>query len=412
MTPTIYQQRRAALMEQCAEESLVFLFSGSGIMRSEDEAWPFSVNRNFYYLTGLDREDMVLQLQKHAGQVISTLYIQPFDEVQARWVGGRMRKEEAQKKAQVDRVFEVTELEEAVASLYNRLRSAANLKVYVDGWHYRWNQSDSSAMQFVRQLKERYPLWSVCDLYPLLTGLRMIKDETEIEAIRKANEITRDGVIAMMKTIQDGKREMELEGTFLLELMKKGCKTTAFPTIAASGKNAAVLHYSSNTDFCRDGELFLCDLGATYDYYCADISRTFPVNGTFTKRQRMIYECVLQAQQLVEKNCRPGITLRQLNQQVVQFYQSKLEELQLSGPVQEYYFHSVSHHLGLDTHDVNLENAVLKPGMVITNEPGLYIEEEGMGIRIEDDLLVTESGCENLSCTPKTIEEIESIMRK
>lgn len=408
----MYKQRRMALMAKCKENSSVFVFSGYSPMRSADEGYPFSVDRNFYYLTGLDREDMILHVEKIGGTVVSTLFILPFDPVQARWVGGRISKEEAKKIAQVDQVLDFGSFEDVLAQLYNRRRSMEEYHVYLDLWRYRKNQADTEAMKLASKIQKNYPSWRIFDLFPMITKMRMIKDENEVAEIIRANEITRDGVVAMMKNIGDGKCEMEMEGTFLFELMKQGCKNTAFQTIAASGKNATILHYSTNSDLCKDGDLFLCDLGATSGYYCADISRTFPVNGKFTERQKQLYNTVLEAQWLVEKNAKPGLTTRQLNQMVIEFYISKLKELNLKEKVVEYYFHGVAHHLGLDTHDVSLLDAPLEPGMVITNEPGLYIAEEGIGIRIEDDLLITEDGCRNLSCTPKTVEEIEEIMKK
>lgn len=408
----MYKQRRYKLMEQLNDECSVFVFSGRTVMKSADEGYPFTVDKNFYYLTGLDREEMILHISKHNGNVSSTLFIQPYDPVLAKWVGGRMSAEEVTKISGVDQVRDFGEFESSLASLYFWKRALNDFTVYVDAWRYTDTQTDSEAMRFVKLIQDKYPTWTIKDVFPALTSMRMVKDETEVNHIIRANEITAEGVKAMMKAMAPGKREMEMEGTFILELMKHGCKHTAFSTIAASGKNATVLHYGENTDFCHDGDLFLCDLGASDSYYCADISRTFPVNGKFTERQKAIYECVLKAQKIVEDNCRPGVTTRQLNQMVIDHYAAELPKLGLNGPVSEYYYHGVSHHLGLDTHDVTLMESVLAPGHVITNEPGLYIAEENIGIRIEDDLLVTEEGCRNLSCTPKTVEEIEAIMKK
>lgn len=408
----MYKKRRQDLIAKCKDECSIVIFSGNALMHSADEAYPFSVDRNFYYLTGLDQQDMILHIHAHAGKVTSSLFILPFDELQARWVGGRMLKEEAKRISGVDQVYDINDFKDQMASLYNASRSLKDFVIYVDGWHYQYEQRESSAQLFVKEMKEKYPLLKFEDIFAPLTKMRMVKDETEIQEIVRANKITSDGVVSMMKNMKDGILEMEAEGWFDLELKKNGCKRTAFSTIAASGKNATVLHYSSNNTVCHDGELFLCDLGATSNYYCADVSRTFPVNGKFTERQKQIYNTVLEAQKLVEKNAKPGLTTRDLNQLVVQFYASKLEELGLTKGVREYYFHGVSHHLGLDTHDVTLMDQPLEPGMVITNEPGLYIADEGIGIRIEDDLLITEEGCTNLTCTPKEIDEIESIMKK
>ncbi len=407
----MYKTRRLKLMEQLKDECSVFIFSGRSVQKSADECYPFTVDKNFYYLTGLDREEMILHLSKHNGTVTSTLFIQPYDPVMAKWVGGRMSAEEAQKISGADQIRDYGEFEQAVSVLYNWRRSVDEFTVYLDAWRYTDVQASSEAMRFAKLIQRKYPSWIIKDVFPALTGMRMVKDEEEINHIIKANEITAEGVKAMMKSMADGKREMEMEGIFMLELMKRGCHEPAFSTIAASGKNATVLHYHENTDFCKDGDLFLCDLGASDGYYAADISRTFPVSGKFTERQKAVYECVLKAQSIVEENCRPGVTLRQLNQLVVDHYAASLPKLGLTGPVSEYYYHSVAHHLGLDTHDVTLMDSVLAPGHVITNEPGLYISEEGIGIRIEDDLLVTEDGCRNLSCSPKTVAEIEELMK-
>ncbi len=193
-------------------------------------------------------------------------------------------------------------------------------------------------------------------------------------------------------------------------LAQNVCNKNAFKSICASGKRATVLHYSDNNQTMNDGELFLCDLGATFKNYCADISRTFPVNGKFTNRQKEIYEVVLGAQRVVEENAKPGITLRELNKLVVDYYTKELPKHNLNKDVSEYYFHGVSHHLGLDTHDVNIGNVPLVAGNIITNEPGLYIEDENIGIRIEDDLLITGTGNTVLSSDiPKQIEDIEKI---
>ena len=242
--------------------------------------------------------------------------------------------------------------------------------------------------------------------------MRLVKDETEIANIRKAIRTTNLGIRQMMRTVRPELNEMAMDGVFSFVLAKSLCHDTAFKTIAASGKRATILHYSDNDQVMKNGELFLCDLGATYSYYCADISRTFPVNGKFSRRQREIYEIVLNAQKLVEKNARPGVKMRELNDLVVNYYKRELPKHGLKEDVSEYYFHSVSHHLGLDTHDVSGEKgAILQAGNVITNEPGLYISDEGIGIRIEDDLLITENGCEVLSREiMKDPDEIEAFM--
>ena len=242
--------------------------------------------------------------------------------------------------------------------------------------------------------------------------MRAVKTEGEIELMRRAQETTRVAIEAMMKHARPGMNERELEGAFDFALMKQGVREHAFATIVAGGKRATTLHYAENNCVVEDGQLVLIDLGSIHGHYCADISRTFPINGRFTDRQKQIYNTVLEAQDLVMANARPGLTTRDLNKLVVDYYESKLEELGLSGGVRDYYYHSVSHSLGLDTHDICTERErTLKAGMVITVEPGFYIEDEGIGIRIENDVLITEDGCTDLSADiPRRVEEIESLM--
>ena len=410
----LYSSRRQAILRSLQSNAAILLFSGKAPMRSEDEAYDFSVNRNFYYLTGLDRQEMALLMQNVDGVLRETLFILPYDESLARWVGGRMSQEEATKISEVRDVRDLSELDETIASLLNRTRRDNGFRFCLDLWHYTMDQEETPALRYARKLKDNYPALQIKDIYPVLTSMRLIKDEYEIACIKKAIHTTNLGIRQMMRTSKPELNEMTMEGVFNFVLAQSLCRDTAFKTIAASGIRTTILHYSDNDQVMKDGDLFLCDLGATYDHYCADISRTFPVNGKFTPRQREIYEIVLQAQKIVEEHARVGVKVRELNQLVVDFYKSELPKHGLNEDVSEYYFHSVSHHLGLDTHDVDGGmGAVLQAGNVITNEPGLYIGDEKIGIRIEDDLLITGTGCEVLSREIlKDPDEIEKLMRE
>ena len=394
----IYSNRRAKVLKSLQGNGMALLFSGKAPMRSEDEAYDFSVNRNFYYLTGLQKEDMVLMLLEMDGSSREILFIQPYDELLARWVGGRMSKEEATEISEIKDVRDISELDGMVASVYNRTRKDNGFKCFFDFWHYDIDQPASPAEAYANKLKERYPSIILKDIYPIMTHLRLIKDEYEISCLKKAIHTTNLGIQQMMRSSRPGLNEMAMEGVFNFVLMQSMCRQNAFKTIAASGERATILHYSENDQIMKDGELFLCDLGATFNNYCADISRTFPVNGRFSERQREIYEIVLNAQKIVIENARVGTKMRDLNQMVIDYYRTELPKHGLNKDVSEYYFHSVSHHLGLDTHDVNGGlGETLEAGMVITDEPGLYIADEGIGIRIEDDLLITGTGAEVLS---------------
>ena len=407
-----YSKRREMIFNSMRANCAIMLFSGKAPMRSQDEAYEFSVNRNFYYLTGLDAEDMVLLMTNIDGVHHEYLFILPYDEELAKWVGGRVLPEKAKEISEINDVRMFDEVDDTVASILNRTRRDNTFKYYFDMWHYNMEQANSVDINYANKLKARYPYLIVKDIFPVLTSMRLVKDEYEIANIRKAIHTTNLGIQQMMRTSKPGVNEMVMEGVFDFVLRQTQCRENAFGTIAASGNRATVLHYRDNNHEMKDGELFLCDLGATLNHYCADISRTFPVNGKFTDRQREIYEIVLGAQKIVENNARVGVKMKDLNQMVVDYYKVELPKHGLNKDVREYYFHSVSHHLGLDTHDVSDGMGdVLQAGNVITNEPGLYIADEGIGIRIEDDLLITGTGAEVLSKEIiKNPEDIERFM--
>ena len=407
---TLFSIRRERLIKDIVGNGTIVLFSGNQIMKSEDEAYPFDVNRNFYYLTGLEQETMALVISIIDGNISERLFILPYDELMAKWVGGRILKDEAKEISGVENILDYSELDDYLVNLLNRQRHDQSYSLYFDLWHYSASQEASPAINMANKFKTNYPSLNIKDIYSLITKMRLVKDDFEIACIKRAIEITNKGVRQMMSSIKPGYNEMVMEGIFNFALAQNTCNKNAFKSICASGKRATILHYSDNNQVMEDGELFLCDLGATYKNYCADISRTFPVNGKFSDRQKEIYEIVLGAQRVVENNARPGVKLRDLNDLVITYYKRELPKHGLNKDVNEYYFHGVSHHLGLDTHDVSMGNIALVPGNVITNEPGLYIEEENIGIRIEDDLLITGTGSEVLSKDIiKSIEEIETI---
>ena len=413
MNITELKARRQALLADKSGPCMICIFSGNAPMRSLDEAYPFSVDRNFYYLTGIDRENMILVLRKtYGGAVIETLYIEPYDEVMAKWVGARMRAPEATEISGVESVREIDSFDDDLNGILEGSRGLGKYHVYLDLWRYHANQPDTPAHTLAAKLQLRYPAVAIDEIYGDMAALRAIKSASEIEQMRAAQESTRVAIEAMLRHAKPGMNESELEGAFDFALMKQGVRQHAFATIVAGGARATTLHYSENCCTVEDGEMVLIDLGSANGHYCADISRTFPINGKFTARQKEIYETVLQAQDLVIAAAKPGLTTRELNNIVVEFYKTKLESLGLPRDVREYYYHGVSHHLGLDTHDICTERErTLKPGMVITVEPGMYIADEGIGVRIENDVLITENGCIDLSAAiPRTVADIEAIM--
>ena len=255
----------------------------------------------------------------------------------------------------------------------------------------------------------------IADLYPVFSDLRLLKEDWELERMRRAMDITRLGIEEMMRQAKPGMKEYEIEACFDYVLKKNGVQQKAFQTIAAGGVRGTILHYVGNDQPVADGELILIDAGAQVDWYNGDISRTFPVNGKFTERQKLVYEIVLEGQQKVIEAIRPGVPFASLNELLKEHYFEELKKIGLvetEADVAKYYYHGVSHYLGAETHDIGrYAERTLQPGMVLTVEPGLYIEEWEIGIRIEDDVLVTEHGREVMTADMiKTVEEIEAFM--
>lgn len=245
----------------------------------------------------------------------------------------------------------------------------------------------------------------------------MQKDSDEVTKVEKAIEMTKNGLNEVLKVLKPGLYEYQVQATYEYSIKYQGSIKPSFPTIAGAGYNGTMLHYGTNRDMIHDGDLILLDLGAMYEGYCSDITRTYPANGKFTPRQKQIYDIVLKANQRVRDEARPGLTPFDLNEICKEVLANGLIEIGLIEKPEElakYYMHGVSHHLGLDVHDVTIaSNAKLRPGAIISNEPGLYIEEEAIGIRIEDDLLITEDGCRVLSQDiMRTTEEIEAYMQE
>lgn len=412
-----YILRRETLMNAYPNGSIVFIYSNIAPMRSQDESYPFSVNRNFYYFTGIERENMTLMIQKdYQGKISTSLFIEPYDELQAKWVGGRMKPKEAKEVSQVDIICNQNDFSETIVRIFGNNRNENNFTIGLDLWKHTDKQAPTRAHEMANYCQNNFPAAQIIDINAQCTKLRLIKDSDEIEMMKVAQKTTKIAIEAMMKHACSGVNEMEMEAVFNYALMKQGVRKTAFPTIAAGGKNATTLHYVENNQIVQEGELLLCDLGSQHRNYCADITRTFPINGKFSERQKQIYNIVLQGQQLVIEAATPGKTLKDLNDILKAHYQKSLKEIGLleNNMVEDYYFHSVSHMLGLDTHDVDFRGqTTLQPGMVITVEPGLYIEAEGLGIRIEDDVLITEGACINLSQDIlKSVDEIEAFMKK
>ena len=406
--------RRQAVLEQMERGSIMVLYSGEAIPQSMDECCPFEANHHFYYLTGLRRENMALVLSKSAGEDRTVLFIEEPVPSMERWTGRRVTKEEATAISGIDDVRYIDSLRGAISRMIDRERVDA---AYFDCYRYAMTDPDSCNMRKAREFAAAYPTITLKNAHTMLAAMRMVKDEEEIACLREAIDLTDKGLRRVLATLAPGQMEYQAQAEFEYAIRYNGAEDKAFQTIAGSGLNGCMLHY--NTNHCRmeAGTLLLLDLGARVKGYNADITRTYPVSGTYSPRQKAIYDVVLRANQAVAEAARPGLTLKQLNEVCKQALAEGLMALgKIDSPEQigTYYMHGVSHHLGLDTHDVSAHDETpLAPGMVITNEPGLYIDEEQIGIRIEDDLLITADGCEVLSqALPRTTEEIEALMAR
>ena len=410
----MYQERREKFIESLPENSLTVLFAGKAPYAVGDEKYPFEVDRSFYYFTGLDKEGLALLIVKIGEKSHEILFIEPFDEVQAKWVGGRIRAAEATEISGIQDVETVDQLEAVIGSYLLSYGRKEDLILCGDLNKQELDQPNLTVDLF-NKLRSQMPGTLVLNIYPEIVALRMNKSAYEITKLRKALAVTKSGIETMMSYAHEGIWENELEAYFDFVLKCNQCKH-AFPTICATGKNATVLHYSENNQQAQPDDLVLCDLGAAYEYYNADITRTFPVNGHFTDRQKQIYDIVLRGNKMIAEKARPGVTTKQLNQELLKFFEVELGNIGLldnGKKVSDYYWHGVSHMIGLETHDVTLPDLPLEPGCVISDEPGLYLEDEGIGIRIEDDLLITRNGCEVLSKDIiKEIDEIEAFMAK
>ncbi|EJO5348793.1 aminopeptidase P family protein [Clostridium botulinum] len=399
-------------LAESIKEAIIVIFAGKAPYKSADETYPFTPNRNFYYLTGMEEEQIILVITKKNKQIKEYLYIQRPDPVMARWVGETISEEKAKKISGIENIEYVDKFFEDFASFINR---SGFKKIYLDLERREWEENFTPAQIFAKELRVKYPYVKIKNIYKDICDLRTIKSKEEIKLIKKAINITKEGIYNMMKNIKPNMMEYEVEAYFDFSLKKNGVTDYAFKTIAASGKNATVLHYSKNNCKIENNSLILCDLGAQYKYYNGDITRTFPANGKFTERQKQVYNVVLAANKAIIENAKPGVTFKEIEditKKTLLQGCKKLGILKDEKDLKKYYFHSFGHYLGLDTHDVGSYEGELKPGMVITNEPGLYIQEENIGIRIEDDLLITEDGCKVLSKDIiKSIEHIENFMK-
>jgi Xaa-Pro aminopeptidase len=390
---------------------------------SADSTMPFQQHRDILYLSGVDQEESILVIfpdcsnEKHR----EVLFLKETSELIAIWEGEKLTKEEAFNVSGIRTVYWLNQF----PVIFKQMMSEAS-GVYINtNEHLRANtEVETREDRFVKQLKIEYPAHQVHKSAPIMHKIRSVKDQIEIDLMQRACSITEAGVRRLLNFIKPGVWEYEIEAELAHEFLRNRSKGFAYTPIIASGKNACVLHYIENNKQCLNGDVILLDVGAEYANYSSDLTRCIPVNGRFTERQKQVYNAVLHVKKEAEKMLVPGTIMAEYHKEVGKLMEDQLVALKLIDQTdiknqnpdwpayKKYFMHGTSHFLGLDTHDVGLGNEPIKAGMVFTCEPGIYIPEEGLGIRLEDDLVVMDNGApfNLMKNIPLEAEEIEELM--
>ncbi len=425
----MYAERRKALLEKTGP-GVIVIPAAPTFIRNNDVEHEYRQSSDFFYLTGFDEPDSVLVLSSRDGQFTSTLFLRERDPERETWDGPRLGVDRAVAALEVDAAFSIRALDEKLPDLLENHRRVH----YRIGLDTRFDERFLRALDAVRPRARRgieCPS-EIVDPSVALHEMRLRKSERDLESMRRACAITREAHLAAMLAAQPGRYEYEVEAEILRTFRAHGSERPAYGSIVGSGPNATILHYRKNDRRLAEGDLLLIDAGAEYGYYASDVTRTFPVSGRFSEPQREVYEVVLQSQLAAIEAVRPGVTLDAVHEAALSVLVDGLLTLALvqgekqaileRGDYRAFYMHRTSHWLGMDVHDVgsyfqNGKPRLFEPGFVLTVEPGLYISPQaevperyrGIGIRIEDDILVTETGSETLTRDiPKSVADIEA----
>jgi Xaa-Pro aminopeptidase len=424
LNPEIFKTNRKRFIKEMEAGSIAIFVSNDEVPSNADALYRFKQNSDLYWLTGIQQEDSMLILfpsnpDKKYREVL--VLVRP-NELKEKWDGKRFRKSEAQAISGIETIVWLDTLD---GLLQPWIHLAEN--IYLDS-----NENDRKASvletreyRFIKEMQERYPLHAYKRSAKIMKELRGIKTPLEIEVVQKAVDITHNTFERILKFIRPGVMEYEIEAEIVHSFLSQRSAGEAYGSIIASGDRARTLHYVSNNQECKAGELVLMDFGAEYGGYAADLTRTVPVNGKFTKRQKQVYDACLNLHNYAKSLLKPGITIidytekvgEQATKEFVKLGLLKKEDLKNEDPdnraYRKYLYHGISHHLGLDVHDLGTRTSPLQAGMLLTVEPGIYIEEEQMGIRIENNVWITRTGNKDLmSRIPISTEEIESKMKK
>ena len=419
----VYKKNRDKFMSEMKKDSIAVFNSNDIYPIGADSTFPFEQHRDIFYLTGIDQEETILLLSPQAKEIKNReiLFVKKTDKKIQIWEGPKLSKEDARLISGIEKILWLDEFDSILKEI-----TSQNNGIYLNkNEHYRNNsETQTREDRFISKFKKEYPTHSVYRSNPILQHLRSIKDPLEINQIKKASDITEMGFRRILKFIKPGVWEYEIEAELLHEFISNRSKGFAYSPIIASGKNANILHYIKNNSQCKSGELILIDSAAEYGNYCSDLTRTIPVSGRYSVRQRAIYNAVLNVKKEATTLLKPGNLWKEYHEEVGKIMTAELLKLGLidkndvkkQNPkypaYKKYFMHGTSHHLGLDTHDYGLLSEPFEPNMVFTVEPGIYLPDEGFGIRIEDVVVVQESGdpINLMKNIPIEIDEIESIM--
>ncbi|TAF31800.1 MAG: aminopeptidase P family protein [Cytophagales bacterium] len=422
ISSNLFKKNREKFISGLRNNALAVFNSNDTMPTSADGTMPFVQQSDIYYLSGIDQEESILVLSPNAMNPNhrEVLFLKETSEHIAVWEGAKLTKEQARERSGIQTVYWLSEF----STIFKDLMRHAE-RVYLNlNEHYRASvETETRDKRFFKYCKEHYPLHTYERSFPILNRIRTIKEAEEIEAMQTACNITEKGFRRLLSFIKPGVWEYEIEAELIHEFICNRSKGFAYTPIIASGANACVLHYTENNKICRDGDLILLDVAAEYANYKSDLTRCVPANGRFSPRQKQVYNAVLYVMRKAMTLLKPQYTVAQYHQQVCKIMEEQLIKLGLftaadvknqdpKNPLfRKYYMHGTSHFLGLDVHDYGGLEMGIKPGMVFTIEPGIYIAEEGLGIRIENNFLVTENGLIDLMANiPIEVEEIEDLM--
>ena len=390
---------------------------------SADSTMPFQQHRDILYLSGVDQEESILLIFPNASNPAhrEILFLKETSDLIAIWEGEKLTKEIAFLTSGIKTVYWLPQF----PAIFKQLMSEAQGIYLNTNEHLRANtEVETREDRFISKVRQDYPAHIVHKAAPIMHKIRSVKDAIELELMQRACKITEASILRLLKFIKPGVWEYEIEAELAHEFLRNRSKGFAYTPIIASGKNTCVLHYTENNQLCKDGEVILLDVGAEYANYSSDLTRCIPVNGRFTARQKAVYNAVLHVKTEAEKLLIPGTIMAEYHKQVGNLMEEQLVNLGLISmddiknqkadwpAYKKYFMHGTSHFIGLDTHDVGLWHEPISEGMVFTCEPGIYIPEEGLGIRLEDDLVVQKSGApfNLMKDIPLQADHIEELM--